>query len=129
MRSRLGISGFIAQKPDVWRQPNRSAGREMDMFDDLLAVQLPPVAIHFFQIFSRFECAMKRSGRYVKGDEQWVTPRWGLLADDLGADFLTQVRESGRANTLIAQPPNTQVILPDGSLGWKANEPVQQPRR
>lgn len=97
----------------------------MGVFDELLEVEVPPLAIKFFQVFSRFECALKRSGKYAKGDGQWVTPRWGLFADDLGADFLAEIVKSGLAKTLIERPPNTQAILEDGKLGWKVNPPVK----
>ncbi|RLK44973.1 hypothetical protein [Cupriavidus plantarum] len=100
----------------------------MGVFDELLQTEVPLLAIQFFQVFSRFECAMKRSGKYAKGDEQWVNPRWPLFADDLGADFFDEVVNSGHAETLIARPPNTQAILADGTLGWKVNPPVKNTR-
>ncbi|MGF6575179.1 hypothetical protein ABH945_007308 [Paraburkholderia sp. GAS333] len=97
----------------------------MGVFDELLQTEVPPLAIKFFQVFSRFECALKRSGRYAKGDGQWVTPRWGLFANDLGADFFSEVEKSGMAKTLIERPPATQAILESGELGWKSNPPVE----
>lgn len=100
----------------------------MGVFDELLEVSLPPIAIQFFHIFSRFECALKRSGKYARGDGQWVTPRWARFADDLGAEFLSDVVKSGLAKTLVERPPNKQILLHEGQLGWKVGEPIQTTR-
>ncbi|WP_321890540.1 MULTISPECIES: hypothetical protein [Burkholderia cepacia complex] len=100
----------------------------MAIFDELLAASLPTIAIQFFHVFSRFECALKRSGRYARGDDQWVTPRWAKFAEDLGAEFLVDVKKSGLAETLIVRPPKKQILLDDGQLGWTVGAPIVSTR-
>lgn len=91
----------------------------MGAFDELLSEPLPQRAVQFFQVFSRFECAMKRSGVYADGGEKEVKADWDKLAVDLGDDFLREVIESGIAPALLQKPPKKQIKLPNDSLGWR----------
>ena len=91
----------------------------MDLVEDALHDKLPEVAVSFFVVFSRFECAMKRIGTYAKGDDMGVDADWDRLAGDLGKSFLDRVVAMGIAPVLIDKPPKKQIKLADGSLGWR----------
>lgn len=97
----------------------------MSLVEQALEAELPKLAMDFFVVFSRFECALKRSGRYAIGDDTKVDPDWNGFACDLGPDFLTAVFDQGVAPVLIGKPPKKQVKLADGSLGWKDMGPVK----
>jgi hypothetical protein len=54
--------------------------------------RLPPAAISFFVLFSRFECALKRA-KYIQTD---AAANWDRFARDLGKQFFAQVTAAGR---------------------------------
>jgi hypothetical protein len=91
----------------------------MNLVEQALEAELPKLAIDFFVVFSRFECALKRSGQYSIGDDARVDPDWDGFARDIGPNFLSDVDAMGIAPILISTPPKKQVKLADGSLGWK----------
>lgn len=91
----------------------------MDLVSEALHAKLPRLAVDFFVVFSRFECAHKRSGTYAVGNAEGVHPDWGCFAKDLGEDFLKCVDAQGIATELISSPPKKQVKLANGMLGWK----------
>lgn len=91
----------------------------MTLADQALHGKLPEGAVDFFVAFSRFECAMKRSGTYARGNEQGVDPDWDKLAKDLGGNFFADVQAKGVAPVLIGKPPKKQMLQTDGSLGWR----------
>ncbi|CAN7460627.1 hypothetical protein LJR130_003030 [Variovorax sp. LjRoot130] len=97
----------------------------MDLVEQALQEKLPEVAVSFFVVFSRFECAMKRIGIYALGDDKGVEADWNRLASDLGQRFLDEVIASGIAPILIGKPPKKQVKLADGTLGWRDMGAVQ----
>lgn len=41
----------------------------MNLVEQALDAELSKLATDFFVVFSRFECALKRSGKYAIGDE------------------------------------------------------------
>lgn len=86
--------------------------------------KLPALAVDFFVAFSRFECALKRSGTYARGDESGVEPDWNGVARDLGPEFFDEVLTRGIAPTLIGKPPKKQIKQADGTLGWRDMGPV-----
>lgn len=91
----------------------------MDLVDEALQGKLPELAVSFFVVFSRFECAMKRIGVYAKGGEMGVDADWDRLAADLGKLFLDRVVGMKIAPVLIDKPPKKQIKLADGNLGWR----------
>ncbi|MBX3570467.1 MAG: hypothetical protein KF914_20575 [Rhizobiaceae bacterium] len=91
----------------------------MVIADQALHGKLPKLAVDFFVVFSRFECALKRSGTYARGNELGVDPDWDKLAKDLGTDFFTDVKAKDIASVLIGEPPKKQIRQADGSLGWR----------
>ncbi|PDS66691.1 hypothetical protein CO653_08255 [Rhizobium anhuiense] len=91
----------------------------MTIADHALHGKLPKLAVDFFVAFSRFECAMKRSGTYARGDESGVEPDWNGLARDLGDAFFAEVKTRNVAPLLIGSPPKKQIKQADGSLGWR----------
>lgn len=91
----------------------------MNLVKEALAAELPKLAMDFFVVFSRFECALKRSEVYAAGNDDKVLPDWDGFARDLGRDFLNNVVAQGIAPVLINNPPKQQVKLASGALGWK----------
>ncbi|PCR93454.1 hypothetical protein CP336_26135 [Pseudomonas fluorescens] len=96
----------------------------MDLVEEALRAELPKLAVDFFVVFSRFECALKRSGIYAIGDDNGVSPDWDKFARDLGQGFLVDVIALEIAPVLVANPPKKQVKLDDGMLGWKDTNAV-----
>jgi len=97
----------------------------MDLVEEALQDELPELAVSFFVVFSRFECAMKRIGTYAKGGEMGVDADWDRLAADLGQLFLDRVVAMKIAPVLIDKPPKKQIKLADGNLGWRDMGPVK----
>lgn len=91
----------------------------MNLVEQALEAELPKLAIDFFVVFSRFECALKRSRTYAIGNDDRVDPDWDGFARDLGPDFLSDVVAQGVAPVLVSHPPKKQVKLANGALGWK----------
>lgn len=91
----------------------------MDIVDRALKAELPKLAVDFFVVFSRFEFALKQSGKYALGNDAGVKPDWEKFARDLGPNFLGHVSDNGLAPVLVEKPPKKQVKLADGSLGWR----------
>jgi hypothetical protein len=90
----------------------------MDLLKQALEAELPKLAVDFFVVFSRFECALKRSGKYAKGNKDGVDADWDRFAQDLGPQFLGDVIAHGVAPVLVENPPKKQVKL-NATLGWK----------
>lgn len=59
---------------------------------DLIA-NLPKETVAFFAVFSRFECALKRSG-YLQ-NKKGADAHWDKFAKELGKPFLDEVRKFG----------------------------------
>lgn len=89
---------------------------------------LPGLAVEFFCIFSRFECAMKRIERYLGSGGNSVRAEWDKMAADLGEEFFEKVRSENIAPDLISKPPKKQIKQEDSSLGWKDAETVKDVR-
>lgn len=90
---------------------------------DLASIHaLPEGAQEFFLIFTRCEYALKACGLF-KVENNQLKADWEEFAEDLGgAAFLDFVRASGRANTLLRQPPRKQVAVREGErelLRWR----------
>lgn len=84
--------------------------------DGELIAHLPTSAISLFAVFSRFECALKRSG-YHHGNGE-AHPNWDKFANTLGKAFFEEVKVTGRANLLIDKPPMKQIVNGD-DLDWE----------
>ena len=82
---------------------------------DLIA-NLPEATVAFFAVFSRFECALKRSG-YLQ-NKKGAEADWDKFAKGLGKQFLDELRNSGDASELIDQPPKKQIIK-NRQLAWQ----------
>jgi hypothetical protein len=91
----------------------------MNLVAQALEAELPKLAMDFFVVFSRFECALKRSGKYAIGNDDKVDPDWSGFARDLGPGFLLEVIAQAIAPVLVGKPPKKQVKLANGELGWK----------
>jgi hypothetical protein len=77
-----------------------------------IANNLPPAAMAFFILFSRFECALKRA-KYIQAD---ASAAWDRFGKELGREFFDQVKATGKAKTLLENPPKKQVVA-NGGLG------------
>jgi hypothetical protein len=73
------------------------------------------LAVEFFLEFSRLEYAMKAC-RFLKNTTPGARAEasWELLANRLGQDFLSGVRDTGVAPRLIQQPPKDLRVTQDG---------------
>ncbi|MFP3995143.1 MULTISPECIES: hypothetical protein [Pseudomonas] len=96
-------------------------GKHQHLVDLALGGELPKLAIEFFIVFSRFECALKRSADYAApGGNVKVHANWDAFASDLGTGFFEEVLAQGLAPELVHRPPKLQVLLPHGGgLGWR----------
>ncbi|WP_442439642.1 hypothetical protein [Pseudomonas lundensis] len=100
-------------------------GNHQRLVEHALGYELPKLAIDFFIVFSRFECALKRSGIYAVSNNGNASAAWDRFASDLGEDFMNRVVAQGGAPDLLSRPPKRQVLLPDeGGLGWEEAAPV-----
>jgi hypothetical protein len=66
------------------------------------------------RLFGRFEHALKRSGHLKKGRAD-AQADWESFAEALGTDFFEEVASSGKADTLINDPPGK--LMAD--LSWQ----------
>ncbi len=87
---------------------------------DLIA-DLPKETVAFFAVFSRFECALKRSG-YLQ-NKKGAEAHWYKFAKELGEPFLDEVRSRGDACELIRRPPKKQ-INKNGQLAWQTTTQI-----
>src|SRR5204862_4830126 len=73
--------------------------------------------------FSRFECAMKRSG-FLKSDRfGGAKPDWTKFSASLGGHLSTSSDpkfQAARVN-LLSAPPKRQVVIDDREIGWADN--------
>jgi len=76
----------------------------------------------FSILFSRFEYALKQTGRYAKGDENEVKADWDKFARDHDSQFQSDSEKSPELKAAIKylkdKPPKKQT-LKNGSLDWK----------
>lgn len=84
---------------------------------------LPDGAERFFKIFSRFEFALKESGFLPEKDGRALA-NWNAFAGALTMDFFDDVVRSGRADTLLHNPPKRQISR-NRSLSF---EPTEAPK-
>ena len=87
---------------------------------DLIA-NLPKETVAFFAVFSRFECALKRSGYLQK--KKGADAHWDKFAKGLGKPFLDEVRSRGDSCELIRRPPKRQ-INNNGQLAWQTTTQI-----
>jgi hypothetical protein len=101
-------------------------GNHQHLVEQALGGDLPKLAIDFFVVFARFECALKRSITYAAVDRDKVSADWDGFARDLGNGFLDEVIAQDVASELVNRPPRQQVMLPDGGgLGWRETPGVR----
>jgi len=73
----------------------------------------------FLVVFSRFECALKRSG-YLKHDDGPAEPNWDTFANTLKGRLgsIAEPKFIEASRFLLAKPPETQVAT-HRQLGWR----------
>ena len=69
---------------------------------------LPSEAITFFAVFSRAEYALKRNNYGVMIGGR-LAVQWDRFAMEI-PDFVTYVRDTGEADTLLSAPPKNQIL-------------------
>lgn len=65
---------------------------------------LPAHALAFRDLFAKVEHTLRRGG-YMRADRKKAEVDWRRFARDLGDPFFSSVRDSGKATTLIEEPP------------------------
>ena len=83
---------------------------------------LPSEAITFFAVFSRAEYALKRNNYGVMIGGR-LAVQWDRFAMEI-PDFVTYVRDTGEADTLLSAPPKNQILDGQGALTWRDAVPV-----
>ena len=71
----------------------------------------------FFELFARAEHALRRIG-FVQSNRAKAVVDWRAFARDLREEFFVAVRNSGRADTLIREPPRAY----HGEAGWQPRQ-------
>ena len=86
------------------------------MRKDEISQELSLLAFDFFYWFSRFEFCLK-DNRYLKHDEPGADaePSWDKFVEKYAAVYKTSLE----ANELLAAPPERQMVLAYGELGWR----------
>lgn len=101
----------------------------LDVVEKKLIASLPSEAISFFAVFCRFEYALKRAGYLkrdsVEGKMEIAEASWPKFASDFEKVFFKEIESSGKATTLLGEPPRRQVVV-DHILQW---EPVAPAKR
>lgn len=87
---------------------------EIDMS---VADRVPQGACEFFRVFARFEFALKENG-FAKKNGTSVKIRWKKFANELGCEFFDKIKNGEVAPTLLADPPQRQVIEAN-NLVWR----------
>ena len=72
-------------------------------------------ALEFFVLFARFEFAMKRSGKYLKGEiGKKAEPSWHRLARQLQESLFEKVKSEKSVELLFSDPPRRQIVKSAG---------------
>lgn len=82
------------------------------------AEALPEGGVKFFLTFTRFEFALK-DRRYLPAADGDATANWDRFSGELGPQFFNEMRDSGRAPTLMGPLPPRKQICANGSLDWR----------
>ena len=84
------------------------------------------LVFRFFAFFSRFECALKRSG-FLRKINSRAEPDWKKYANSVRERFANVDNEAFRDAVafLLDAPPQTQVVAHNNTLGW-ADTPMGQ---
>lgn len=78
-----------------------------------------PEAIRLFQLFARFEHALKKE-RFVLGKvDEPAMPDWDSFARKLGPLFYARAEKEEAAQILFTHPPKQQVVEVNKQTNWK----------
>lgn len=90
---------------------------------DMSRVCVPPRSDELFQLFSRFEYALKETGFVESGHANEARASWDRFTIEcLGEAFLDRVVREKLAPVLLRNPPSKQ-IAKGGRLDWAPCEP------
>ncbi len=80
----------------------------------------PSESDRLFKVMMRLEFALKEIGCGRRGRGQVAEVDWDKFANErLGKKFFDEIKASGKAITLMEQPPKRQVINEQKSLSWE----------
>jgi hypothetical protein len=68
----------------------------------------PKFAQDFIALFAGIERRLKDSGQIKRG-KRIAEADWITFSDALGSNFFVEIQRSGKANSLIAEPPRTRM--------------------
>ena len=85
----------------------------------LVGIPKYPDWIYFFLIFSRFECALKRSGYAKMNRYNNLEIEWGRFGQEVKEAFATHDSDELReAITFLKSKPPKKQVLKNGKLDW-----------
>lgn len=85
-----------------------------------VAMGWPTSAVEFLELHARIEGALKQSGM-VQEKKKRAEADWKALAESLGASFFRRIFESGKADTLIGEPPRRRMRV---GMRWHPEQPA-----
>ncbi len=93
---------------------------EYDAFVKKVVGKRTKIAIEFFGVFSRFEYALKRTGRVRgSGRARYAEADWDSFANSIKGMFLTINNEDFKqALSYLTKTPPRRQVLSRGSLNW-----------
>lgn len=96
--------------------PRRDITLGGKMRKDDISKELSSIAFDFFYWFSRFEFCLKEN-RYLKHEEPGANaePGW----DKFVLKYAAAYSPSSEAMTLLAAPPDRQIVEANGQLAWR----------
>lgn len=80
----------------------------------------PADAVRFFKIMMRLEYALKAIGFAEMDRNNRLAVSWTRFVNECLDGFFQEMRDSGKANTLITQPPSHQEIDANRVLSFRA---------
>ena len=87
------------------------------------------ITVTFFATFARFEYSLLRCDYFRAGRGKIAWADWGKLENDLGVKFFNDVLKSGKASTLIDDPPKTLLVQNNSVAFGPSPEPVKDTKR
>lgn len=80
-------------------------------------------ALRLFQLFARFEHALKKEGFVLGKVDDPAMPHWDGFASKLGKPFYQTAVQEKAAKVLFSHPPKQQVVDVGKTTRWKVKSP------
>ena len=68
----------------------------------------PPEADEFLQLYRKVEAALSSHSKFLVKNKKKASVDWSAFGNSLGDSFLSDVRQSGQAAELLAEPPRAK---------------------